>query len=274
MNASYFVLMAFHLVGVLFNLRMLASCFKDKAKYTILQKCRPFMIFQCILQLTLLACNAYEVTRAFDSQQIAEWCGTNGVVMSSVGFLMIYNVLAMLAIEHHTIVGLKRQVSPRIAILIFGIIICGILFLMCFFSAPELCASNIALTVACSWLMILILWVIWRVCTHVDHDATKTSTETYGTLPEFLRKNKTAVFFSALIFLAIVVKIFLDVISSGASSFQEFLVIRFLERVIYLYIMCFAVSISLPLHFLQIIESSPKEAEKGESSFGIKILII
>ena len=261
MNASYLLLMALHLVGVLFNVRMLASCFKDKAKYTILQKCRPFVICQCILQLALLGCNAYDVTRAFGSQQGAEWCGTNSVLMSSLGFLMIYNVLAMLAIEHHTIVGLKRALSPKVAMVIFGIIICGILFLMSVLSASELCASNIALTVACSLLMVLILWVLWRVCTHVDHDATKLSTES-STLLDFVSKNKATVFFSALIFLAIVLKIFLDVIGSVASSFREFQAVNFLERVIYLYVMCFAVGISLPLHFQQIIEFSPKEKEE------------
>ncbi|KAL9970230.1 hypothetical protein ACROYT_G022570, partial [Oculina patagonica] len=117
MDPSYVFLMALHLVGVLFNIRMLASCFKDKAIYTILQKCRPAMITQCILHLSLLALNANEVTRAFRSEQGHEWCGTTNVLMTSVGFLMIYNLLAILAIEDHTIVGLKREVSTKVAML-------------------------------------------------------------------------------------------------------------------------------------------------------------
>lgn len=260
MNPSFVLLMVFHLVGVVFNVRMLVSCFKDKTKYTILQKCRPVMVSQCILQLALLTCNAYEATRTFGSHQGAERCGTNNVLMSSVGFLMIYNILAMLAIEHNTIVGLKRELSSRVAFLIFGIIMSGILLLMCMFSAQELCASYITLTVACSLLMILILWVLWRVCTQVEHDALKTSTDT-STLLDFLSKNKTAVFFSVLIFLAIVLEIILEIISSEAVSFQEFQDIKLSEKVIFLYVMSFAVGISLPLHFLQIIECSPTEEE-------------
>lgn len=221
------------------------------------------MICQCILQVTLLALNANEAIIAFGKERRQEWCGSNSVLMTSAGFLMIYNVLAMLAIEHHTIVGLRRELSPKVAMLMFGIITFGIFFSICVFSVKELCASYATLTVACSLLLFLILWVLWRVCTHVDHHTTtKTSTEPSALL-DFLSKNKTAVFFSALIVLAIVFKIILDVISSVVFNFQEeFQGIQFFEKVIFLYVMCFAVGISLPLHFQKLIDFTPKEADE------------
>lgn len=262
MCPTYLLLLAFHLIGVFFNMRMFTSCFKEKAKYTILQKSKPFMICQCILQVALLVLNAYEATRAFGKQRSQEWCGTNSVLMTSVGLLMIYNVLAMLAIEHHTIVGLRREPSPKVALLMFGIITFGIVFSISVFSVTELCASYTTLTVACSLLMLLILWALWRVCTYVDRDAPKTTTDKSALL-DFLSENRTVVFFSTLIVLAIVLKIFLDVISSVVFNFQpveeEFQGIQFFEKVIFLYVMCFAVGISLPLHFQNLIDFIPKK---------------
>ena len=259
MNPSYFILMAFHLVGVLFNIRMLVSCFKDKAKYTVLQKGRPFMICQCILHLILLALNANEVTGTFGNEQVQQWCG--GVQMMSVGYLMIFNILAMLAIEHHSIVGLKHALSPRVALLMFGIISCGILFFFIFPTA-ELCASYITFTVFCSLPMVLMLLLVWRSCTHVDHDTTNSSTETLSILMKSLMENKMVVFFSTLIAVCTICIIILDVIRlTVVTSFPQS-DIKLFERVIYLYAMCFTVGITLPLHFKQIIECSGNEADE------------
>ena len=223
------------------------------------------MMCQCILQLALLALNANEATTAFGTERSQEWCGTNSVLMTSVGFLMIYNVLVMLAIEHHAMVGLRSEPSPKVALLMFGILTFGTVFSITVFSVTELCASYTTLTVACSLLMFLILWVLWRMCTHVDHDTPKTSTETCVEL-DFLSKNKTVVFFSTFIVLAIVLKIILDVISSVVFNFkefeEEFQGIQFFEKVIFMYVICFAVGISLPLHFQNLIDFTPKEADE------------
>ena len=99
MEPCYWLLMMFHLFGLFYNVRLFRSCFKDKTKYAVLQKSRPLMICQSILQLILLSLNANEATMAFTNKQQEEWCGTNSILMTSVGFLMIYNILAMLAIE-------------------------------------------------------------------------------------------------------------------------------------------------------------------------------
>jgi len=262
MGPTYLVLLAFHLVGLFFNMRMFTSCFKEKEKYTILQKSKPFMICQCILQVALLGLNVNEATRVFGKERIQEWCGTNMVLMTSVGFLMVYNVLAMLAIEHHTIIGLRREPSPKVALLMFGMITFGIVCSISVFSATKLCTSYRTLIVVCSLLMLLILWALWRVCTFVDRDIPKTTTETSALL-DFVSKNKTVVFFSTLIFLALFLKIFLDVISSVVFNFhpvEEFQGIQFFEKVVFLYVMCFAVGISLPLHFQNLIDFIPNGA--------------
>ena len=264
MCPTYLLLLAFHLVGLFFNIRMFASCFKEKAKYAILQKSRPFMICQFILQVALLALNANEATTTFGKEPSQKWCGINSVLMTSVAFLMTYNVLAMLAIEHHAVVGLRREPSSKVALLLFGIITLGIVISVSVFSVTELCTSYTTLTVTCSTLMLLILWALWRMCTYIDHDTPKTTTET-STLLDFLRKNKTVVFFSALTILTIVLKIILDVFCSVLFNFQsveeEYQGIQFFEKVIFLYVMCLAVGISLPLHFQNLIDFIPKEVD-------------
>ena len=264
---TYLLLLAFHLVGLFFNIRMFASCFKDKAKYTILQKTKPFMLCQCIIQVAFLALNANEATTTFEKEHHGskEWCGTNSVLMTSVGFLMIYNVLAMLAIEHHAMVGLRREPSPKVALLMFGILSFGTVLSITTFSVTELCASYTTLAVASSLLMFVILWVLWRVCTYVDHETPKISTETFSLL-YVLSKNKTVLFSSTLIVLAVVLKIILDVVSSVAFNYQEvedeFKSVQFFEKVLFLYIICFVAGISLPLHFQNLIDFIPKEANE------------
>ncbi|KAJ7379677.1 hypothetical protein OS493_014081 [Desmophyllum pertusum] len=245
---------------------MLASCFKDKAKKTVLQKCRPFMIFQCILHLTLLALNTNEAVKAFGNDQGQKWCGTNSVLMTSVGFVMTFNILAILAIEDHTILCLKREVSPAEAMaatLVAGMISCGVLFWAGVLSVEGLCSSHIASIVACSLLWLLTSWVLWRICTQVE--LVTRSTET-SLLLDFLNKNKMAVFFSALIVVCIILIIILDVISSVVSSFEqteeEFQDIKSFERVIYLYVMCFAAGVALPSFFQQLLDSSDNGSDE------------
>lgn len=62
----HWLTMAVHLIGVSFNLRLLLSCFKDKQRNIFLEKCRPIMVFQCVLQLTVLAMNANRTGKMFN----------------------------------------------------------------------------------------------------------------------------------------------------------------------------------------------------------------
>lgn len=158
------------------------------------------MISQCILHLALLALNANDVTKAISNEDVQEWCRPIDVLMSSVGCIMIYNILAMLAVEQHSIVGLKREVSPKaamLATLMAGIISCGILFWASVIYKDKLHVCQITSTTVCSLISIIILWVAWRICTHVD------TTETSFPLKD-VSKNKTIVFLTALYVVCVV----------------------------------------------------------------------
>lgn len=283
MDSIYLFLMALHLVGVLFNIRTLASCFQDKTKYTILHKSKPFIIFQCILHLSLLALNADEVTRAFSSRQAFEWCGTNSILMSSMGFLMIFNLLAILAIEDYAIVCLEREVSPRVAMsgtVIAGFISCGVLLWASFASTPELCVSYLVSSIACTLLMFLLLLLAFRICTQVEHDIAKTSTYETSLWISFLRKKKTAIFYITVIVFCIALAFF-EVFSTvftnirTQESYREFLQSRFFQKIFYLNIIWFAVGIALPVIFRQLIHSGTGDAEKltDEKHYSVNIVL-
>lgn len=283
MDPIYLFLMALHLVGVLFNIRTLASCFQDKAKYTILHKSRPFIIFQCILHLSLLALNAGEVTRAFSSRQTYEWCGTNSVLMSSVGFLMIFNLVAILAVEDHAIVGLKREVSPKVAMsgtVIAGCFSCGVLLWASSASTPELCVSYLVSSIACTLLMFLLFLLAFSICTQVEHDIAKTSTYQTSLWLSFLSKNKTVIFYITVIVICLTLaffEVFGTVVTNirTQESYSEFLQSRFFQKIFYLNIIWFAAGIALPVIFRQLIDSGTGDGEKlpDKKQYSVNIVL-
>ena len=262
--------MALHLVGVLFNIRMLASCFKDKASHTILHKSWQLMVWQCILQLTLLVLNADEVARAF-SEQEQEWCRTKRILVTSVGLFMIYNVLAILAVEDPSIVCLKRELSPKAAMkgtLTAGVITCGILFWVGAVSSSAPCVSHIASTFASALMILFLLMLVFRICTQADHSMKSSTVET-SLLLSFTRKCKRAVFltaFAALVCTALAIVQLLSTVVSCVSVVNSFYTqenyaefwpgVGFLQKIFYLNIIWLAVGIALPVTFRQLIDSS------------------
>ena len=279
-NTSYLILMALHLVGVLFNIRMLASCFKDKASHTILHKSWPLMVWQCILQLTLLVLNADEVARAF-SEQEQEWCRTKRILVTSVGLFMIYNVLAILAVEDPSIVCLKRELSPKAAMkgtLTAGVITCGILFWVGAVSSSAPCVSHIASTFASALMILFLLMLVFRICTQADHSM-KSSTAETSLLLSFTRKCKTAVFltaFVALVCTALAIVQLLSTVVSCVSVVNSFYTqenyaefwpgVGFLQKIFYLNIIWLAVGIALPVTFRQLIDSSVDVKEISDNN--------
>lgn len=280
-NTSYLILIALHLVGALFNIRMLASCFKDKASHTILHKSWPLMVWQCILQVTLLVLNADEVTRAFGEQE-PEWNRSKRILMTSVGFFMIYNLLGILAVEDPTIVCLKRELSAKVAMtgtITAGVTSCGILFWVGAVSSPVIpCVSHIASSFASTLMILFLLMLVFRICTQADHSM-KSSTAETSLLLSFTRKCKTAVFFTA--FVAVVctalaiVQLLSTVVSCaavvdsfyGQENYAEFRPgVGFLQKIFYLNIIWFAVGIALPVTFRQLIDSSVDTKEISDNN--------
>ena len=254
--------MAFHVVGVLFNLRMLTSCFKDKSRYTVLENCRAAMIFQGMLHIALLVFNAEESMKLFEFNMEEEsWCTTNSAFIILLGFLLVYNLLGMLAIEYHSAVCLKRALAPNVALLgtlIAGIITTGLFFWGGFFTLEQLCASQMAMTVACSLLLVLMLSIVWLICSPHEQITTKmesSSGDSSSDLLNLLSKNKTSACVTCLFLFCVVLTMLFEFIGSNVNS-EDFEETMFYARVFYLFVLCFGVGISLPVIFHTLIVSS------------------
>ena len=260
MDVNYLILMAFHIFGALFNVRMLVSCFKGKKEYIILQKSRPFLILECILQLTVLSLSAEQSMKAF-SLEYQNCCSTSSVLMISSGFLLIYNLLAILSIEYNIILFIKTETI--VATLLAGFITSNIVLRIgCFTAdAEEQCVFQIASAIACILLLAALLLVAKRIyCRYIFHAKSNQSTLT-SLLFNFL---------TVLFLLCFVLIIIMEVVRHGrATTYQLFHFeegAEFFERVFYLYVLCTAVGFALPLMFQHVIESSRHITDEADDA--------
>ena len=79
---------ALDLTGIIFNLRMLRSCFKDKTKYTFLQKCRTLAICQCACKVVTLVADAAESWKGLETES-RETCNVLSI-KSSIKFYAFF----------------------------------------------------------------------------------------------------------------------------------------------------------------------------------------
>lgn len=105
------------LTAVVFNLRLLLSCFKDKTKYTFLQRGRMFLVVQWICQVTILVADAVESWKRFASYQLEESCSIFRVLSLSLMFFQACNLMAIITIFYETPVKSgNREFSTRFKI--------------------------------------------------------------------------------------------------------------------------------------------------------------
>lgn len=221
------------------------------------------MIWQCILQVTLLVLNADEVTRTF-AQQRPEWCRNNRILSTSASLFMMYNLLAILAVEDHTIVFLKRELSPKVAMLgtlTAGITSSGVLFWAGAVSSPALCASYITSSFASTLMILVLVLLAFRMCTQVD--TRKPSTNETSLLFSLISKNKKAVFltaFVALVCSTLALFQFLGTVVTCVYAPQRYADfphgVGFIQKIFFLNIIWFVVGIGLPVIFRQLIDLS------------------
>ena len=89
--------MPLDLAALVFNVRMLRTCFKDKTKYKFLQRGRILVICQCTCQVTILVTDAIESWKGFASQ-LREYCNIYRILSLSVMFFQACNLTAILTI--------------------------------------------------------------------------------------------------------------------------------------------------------------------------------
>lgn len=76
------------------------------------------MIFQCVLQLLVLVWNTNRTGQMFSyfDDQVNKWNRTGGELIHLLWPFSLYNMLAIIAVTDHTILGLKRELSSVEAI--------------------------------------------------------------------------------------------------------------------------------------------------------------
>ena len=148
MGTVYLLLMALHILGIISNIRLLLSCFTYQDNF---QNSNALVIFQSILHLTLLALNADDTMKTFSNKQQLERSDINGVLITSVAFFLVYNIMAMIAVEYPSVFCLKQAPSAQTAM--FGTLVAGISTVLLWTGflilEPALCNSQIASTMTC-----------------------------------------------------------------------------------------------------------------------------
>ena len=250
----YLLLMALHVLGIILNIRLLLSCF---AYQDIFQNINALVIFQSILHLTLLALNADDTMKTFSNKQQLEQGDINGVLITTVSFFLVSNTMAMIAVEYPSVFCLKQSPSVRTAM--FGTLVAGVstvLFWTVFFILEPLCNSQIASTMACTLLLLIIIVVVWRICGAEEHANTRNEIkQSSGHVVELLIADNTSAFVATCFLVLVIFTLSLPAIEY-LPDVQEghFEAVSFVKKVLHLFAMCFGVGIVLPLIFSRVME--------------------
>lgn len=255
MGTVYLLLMALHVLGIILNVRLLLSYFSYQDMF---QNSNALVIFQSILHLTLLSLNADDTMKTFSNKQQLERGDINEVLITSVGFFLVYNIMAMIAVEYPSVFCLKQAPSARTAM--FGTLVAGIstvLFWTGFLTLePALCNSQTASTMACSLLLLIMIAVVWRICGAAEHANTRFEIkESSGHIVELLNADKTSAFLTTCFLVLVIFTLSLPATEYVRNVQEENLeAVVFFKKVLYLFAMCFGVGIVLPLISSKVME--------------------
>lgn len=248
---------------------MLRSCFKDKTKYTFLEKCRALAIWQCACQVTILVTSVAESCRGFHDEH-REFCNIFKLVTISTMFLLVCNTTAILIIDSgHPLVCRKRDGSPKLkmsAAMCLGFVGSTVMWgYSCFAHGPYITLmAVIVIQIFCFTLLIALLLAATSTATNTHDQLDQNTSEALKNHCSLLwnvwRENKRPAFFTTLLLMCLVV-----ILSGSPRSPEQSEV---LKKVLYSFIMRFVVGIILPLTFIDLIDSS----YKGESE--IKTVVI
>lgn len=252
------------LAGVFFNIRMLRSCFKDKTKYTFLEKCRALAIWQCVCQVTILATSVAESWRGFDDQH-RDFCNIFSLLTISTIFLLVSNTTAILMIDFgHPLVGSsKLKMSAAMCLGFVGSTV--IWWHSCFANGVYITLmAVIVIQIFCYTVFIALLLAATSTATNTRdqlyHNSSEALKNHCSLLWNVWKEKKRPAFITTLLLMCLVV-----IISGSPRSPEQ---TEVLKTVLYSFIMRLVVGIILPLTFSDLIDSSCE----GESE--IKTVVI
>ena len=238
------------LVGVFFSVQMLLSCFKDKARYTVLEKYGFTVICQFVYQITALATNTVEAWRLVDFQHKELSCSVISLLLNSVNFFLICNAMAMVLIHYQPVVlDLNPTFSPKLVratALVTALVASAILsWFSCF------CQNCITYVVFCIFVWLLavavITFVAWRTCKHLRHLEHTTSEAPQSC-------DKKAIFYSFCF--GLIVMLFC------LYTYQKLEETKTFNKALYLFAINFIVGVVFPVSFKDLIDSNLEQSCK------------
>ena len=254
---------ALDLAGVVCNMRMLWSCFKDKTKYKFLHKCRSLTILQCACQVAILVTIAVQSWRGFDFES----CNVFGGLLLSMNFLLSCNMAAILIrhdagypVETCGNQGASRSKLkiPAALAIIASIIVWYSCFSREFLSQRAVKGILFVVTIAFDALLYA---AVSRSNVHdqLEDASTNTWTSTTFSLWSVCKENKIALLSVALslIFLAVLFRALPR--SSFSVDFEQSIIF---QEVMYSLTTRIVVGIALPLTLCDLIDSSYEENER------------
>ena len=250
---------ALDLAGIIFNLQMLRSCFKDKEKYTFLQKCRTLAICQCVCQVIILLADGLEMSEGLKTES----CNIVRVLSNSTLFFQGSNLMAILIISfdqpraHGTSrLCTKLKISAALSLGLFG---SAIIWWNSYFSQDRLHIFQmtplpVLFVVSVAFIVLLFAWDARNIIhDKVEDDPQEASMETCSLLWNVLQEYRRQVLFIFLLLVCLLV------VLSWSPRATEYEV---LKDALYSAISRFVVGIVLPVTFTDLIESS-KQEENG-----------
>lgn len=250
---------ALDLAGIVLNMRMLWSCFKDKTKYKFLQRCRSLTISQCACQVTILLTNAVQSWPGFEFES----CNVFGGLLITMNFLLACNMVAILihldsgypieTCENQEVYLSKLKIPA--ALVVFGSIILWYSYFSQVFLS-QMAVKGILFVVLITLVALLYTAFSGSNCHYQLTDAsTNTSTTTSFSLWNVYQENRITFFFFALSLTLVAVLLRALPRSSFSMNFEQ--------AIIFQKFMCSLITrlvgIALPLVICDLIDSSYEE---------------
>ena len=250
---------ALDLAGVFFNFRLFWKCFEGRAKNTFLQKCRAFIICQCVFQVTILVANTVESWKLWHNTQPREICDVFSLVSTSTLFFQACNLTVILVhYSDHKMARENGHMSSKVkvsaAIILLGFIGSAVTVLYCFplelLFHMALKRVSFVVTVA----FIVLLFAVVSKYFHEVEASTKTFPLLWNICKEF--KRSTIMLFISLLLMCLAVYLRMFPRSSFSVDYER---AKFFQEVIYSVITSYVVGLCLPLSIIDVIDSSHEE---------------
>ena len=265
MSLIYTLLIAaLDLAGIIFNLRMLRSCFKDKTKYNFLQKCRTLAICQCACQVIILLAEAVESWKGLETEP-RESCNVIRVLSCSMLFFQACNLMAILIIyfdqptaHEASELWSKLKIS---AALFLGFTGCAIIWWYTCSSREFLLQMvlGVIFVVSVAFFILLFAWDARNsIDVQLEVDTQQASMKIFSLLRKVFKETHRTVLFITLSLLCLLVILSWSPRSTGNEALKDAL---------YSVITRFVVGIVLPVTFSDLIELSKQEENGLKTTF-------